>query len=81
MTTHFTYSGALDKQGKKIRTLQEFSGVPAGTTGTVTGMYHRFSSKENNYGLDISWDLPDRLRPLVDGFSKDEYEEFLEEIT
>lgn len=74
--THFTRREALGKLGKKIKTLRHFSGVPAETTGTVTGMY----ACGNSFGLDITWDLPGRARPLVDGFSKDEYEQFLQEI-
>ena len=78
---YFTAVEVMKKLGQKIRTKVAFSGVPKGTTGTVTGSY---GEKEKR--LDITWDLPctadgiPRQKPLVDGFRKDEYEEFLEEI-
>lgn len=72
---YFTLSEARAKQNKKIRSRVEFSGVPKGTTGKVTGMY---SCRVGTYGIDVTWDLP-RERPLIDGFSKRDYE-LLEEI-
>ena len=73
---HFTEAEAKKMIGIKVRTLWEFSGVPAGTTGTVKGYY----GYPNRSCLDISWDLPGRSRPFVDGFSKEEYYQFLEQI-
>jgi hypothetical protein len=32
------------------------------------------------YDVAIQWNLPGRVKPLVDGFSKEEYQRFLEEI-
>jgi hypothetical protein len=55
----------------KIRTKVEFSGVPKGTTGT---------SEVDGKEFKITWDLPNRAKPLVDWFSKDEFEQFLEII-
>lgn len=72
-----TEAEALARIGKKIRTRREFSGVPVGTTGTVI---RPFQFGDGTFGLDIQWDLPGRGRPLVDGFSKEEYEGFLEEV-
>ena len=76
---YFTKAEADAKTGKKIRSRWAFSGVPLGTMGKVTGKYE--SGETNQFGLDITWDLPYTYKPLVDGFSKDEYDEFLEEIT
>jgi hypothetical protein len=41
MNRNFTAQEANEKIGKVIRTLREFSGVPIGTSGTVTGKYPR----------------------------------------
>lgn len=76
---YFSQEEALGKVGHKIRTLIEFSGVPKGTTGVVLEPNDRLVS------LPIQWDLPERSygvypKPLVDWFTKDEYEKFLEEI-
>jgi hypothetical protein len=73
---HFTREEAQRKSGTRIRTLREFSGVPKGTEGTVVNMYPSCGF----FGLDVQWDLPGRFKPLVDGFSKWEYETFLQEI-
>jgi hypothetical protein len=73
----FTDVEVESKIGKKIRTNHEFSGVPLGTTGTVLRSYEY---SDGGFGLEIQWDLKGRMKPLVDGFSKDEYDEFLEEI-
>jgi hypothetical protein len=35
---------------------------------------------EGGYTLAIQWDLPGRAKPLVDWFTKSEYEQFLVEI-
>lgn len=71
---YFTKSEARSKIGKRIKTNREFSGVPVNTCGTVVGMYKYAGSKD--CGLNITWDG----LHLIDGFSKDEYEAFLEEI-
>lgn len=42
--------------------------------GAVTGNLPGAAS------VAIQWALPDRLRPLVDWFTKDEYYDFLEEV-
>ena len=76
IATYFTEDEAEEKIGKKIFTMYEFAGVPKYTTGIVSGMYTSSEGK----GLDITWDLPSLCRPLTDGFSKDEYEQFLREI-
>jgi hypothetical protein len=71
---HFTPAEALAKVGKRIRTTIAFSGVPQGTTGTI------LDPDDELMTLPIQWDLPGRARPLVDWFSKWEYEKYLEEI-
>lgn len=71
---YFTKQEAQSKIGKRIKTNHEFVDVPVNTCGTVSGTYKYSGS--NDYGLDIKWDE----LPFTDGFSKDEYEEFLEEL-
>jgi hypothetical protein len=81
--TYYEREEANSKIGKKIRTLHEFSGVPEGTTGTVLNAYKVTEyPPKNRYGLTIQWDLLNLdgiYQPILDGFSKDEYEQFLQE--
>lgn len=73
----FNQPTALGKVGRRIRTLVEFSGVPRGTTGQVI----QADPSGSGYTLAIQWELPEyRARPLVDWFSRSEYERFLREI-
>ena len=76
VNSHFTKEEAANVLGNKIQTRMAFSGIPAGTTGTVTAMYNAGGS---DWGVDITWTLKNRKGkpPLVDGFSKTEYESFL----
>lgn len=76
ISKYFTKSEADKKVGTKIRTLREFSGVPQYTTGKVTGTYE----VTEGCGLDITWDIAHTFKPLTDGFSKDEYDQFLQEL-
>ena len=63
---------AKSKVGKRIRTKVEFSGVPAGTSGQVT--------RADRGTVAIEWALEARIRrPLVGWFTRQEYEQFLEE--
>jgi len=75
MINYFTKSEAQAKVGKRVKTKIEFYQLPAGTTGKVTGIY---SGWRNESGVDITWN---RNPPITDGFSKDEYEEFIEELS
>ncbi len=73
----FDQATALGKVGRRIRTLVEFSGVPRATTGQVI----QADPTGPGYTLAIQWELPEhRARPLVDWFSRSEYERFLVEI-
>jgi len=84
--SYFDKTTALSKVGKKIQTLVQFSGVPRGTTGTVIRadvVSHAIpvmGTAAELYDLAIEWDLPHRCKPLVDWFTKDEYEKFLVEL-
>ena len=68
----FTPAELRAKVGQRVRTTIAFSGVPKGTTGVVL--------EPDDNTLPIQWDLPGRTRPLVDWFSKWEYQKYLEEI-
>lgn len=73
----FDESTALTKVGQRIKTLVEFSGVPRGTLGEVT----RADKSGEGYTLAIQWELPERRgKPLVDWFTRNEYERYLEEL-
>jgi hypothetical protein len=73
---YFSFEEATAKAGKRIETLIDFSGVPKGSTGVVV----RYDEAGSGFDVGIQWDLTDRSKPLVDWFSKDEYEEFLIEM-
>ena len=71
------YSTPAEAQAKVsqcIRTTVAFSSVPKGTTGLILEPTDKLVS------LPIQWDLPGRTRPLVDWFTRWEYEKYLEEI-
>jgi hypothetical protein len=80
----FSEEEALTKVGKRIQTGVEFSGVPRGSVGRVI----RADRATGGFDLAIAWDLPSEVRafradptkPLVDWFTKDEYERFLDEL-
>jgi hypothetical protein len=80
MTTErvlFDQATALAKVGRRIQTQVDFSGVPQGTTGQVI----QADRSEGGYTLAIQWELPDRRqKPLVDWFTRNEYERFLVEV-
>lgn len=75
---YFGPEEAAGKIGKRIETLVDFSGVAKGTIGVVV----RYDEAGSGFDVGIQWDLPERQgrKPLVDWFSKDEYEEFLIEM-
>lgn len=62
------------KLGQRIRTKVDFSSVPAGTEGIVAQV-----DNYNKPTLGIVWDMP-RQVPLMDWFSVDEYNRYLEEM-
>ena len=65
------------KIGKLVLSLRNFSNVPVGTVGKIVGGYQRGKKS----GLDIEWLFVHQNRgKLIDGFSKDEYNNFLVEL-
>lgn len=72
MSTYFTLQEAKSKLGRNIITIVPFVDVPTNSTGRVTSYY----KMGELYGLTIKWDHIN----VEDGFSKDDYEEFLREV-
>lgn len=77
--------------GARIRTSVEFSGVPKDTAGTVTGanktgrdtagsFMRTGKAGPDGYTVAIQRDLPGRGKPLVDWFSKAEFERYLQAV-
>lgn len=64
------------KLGREVKSLRDFSGVPKDTHGTVVDYW---KADKGRYGVDILWHrfAGDTLK---DGFSKSDYDEFLEEV-
>lgn len=56
----------------RIKTLHSFAGVPSNTTGTA--------EKEDDGTYKVTWDLPNRPRPLIDWFDQEEFDRHLVEI-
>lgn len=77
-STYFSEQEARAKVGKKIMALIEFANVPAGSTGRVVSHYSHSHGEGRVWGVMIAWD---DQKPLQDGFSRDEYEDFLEEVS
>lgn len=74
---YFSKEDAEKKLGKMVISLREFSGIPIGSVGRVASIY----GMKNEYGLDIRWlFIHTKKHRVVDGFSKDEYKEFLQEL-
>ncbi len=91
--TRFSKVEAEALVGKRIRTLDEFSGVPKGTTGAViradiAGTAEVGGAMVEEFDVAIQWDLPFGEpfvsirggKALVDWYTKDEYERYLAEI-
>ena len=79
--SYFSKDQAEALLGKKIRSLADFSGIPAGTTGTVVAIDEVYTE---GFDVVIEWDLGDRLygaqtKQLRDWFTRDEFEKFLVE--
>ena len=65
------------KVGRRIRTNIAWAGVPRGTEGKVIGL--------DGSLLMVEWKLPGKLngtlvKPLVDWFTQEEYEKYLEDV-
>lgn len=80
VSEYFSEKEAEAKIGKIVITLKEFSGVPMYTIGEVNRIY----GDRNMWGVDIEWKFAhsdkNKHKSLIDGFSKDEYSQFLQEV-
>ncbi len=95
MREYFTHEEAHAKVGRQVQTLREFASVPRGTTGTVietdtvsTDLYSlvirwNLQNEKREQHFDIGTEpvlFVTGGKPLVDWFSRDEYERFLCEL-
>lgn len=74
--TRFTEEEARAKIGRRVKALVEFPGVPIGTLGIVI----EADAVKAGFDVYVEWQLEDRLRPLRDYVTKDEYETGLQEL-
>jgi hypothetical protein len=72
MDSYFTLSEAKSKLNHHVKATLPLADISIGDTGIVTSYYKMGRA----YGLNIKWDHMN----IIDGFSKDDYEMFLEEI-
>lgn len=79
MRTYFKLQEVKGSVGRRVKTKVHFADVPAGTIGVVSDWYPMGDRKKQEYGIEINWQRwgGDSLK---DGFSKNEYEDYLEEI-
>ena len=71
MPTYFPHTEAKSKLGKTVRTKIPFYNLPNGSIGKVIDIY---KMQWPGFGVVVDWG------DITDGFSKDDYEEFLEEV-
>ncbi len=71
-TTYFTLPEAKSKLCHRVITTAPFADINIGDYGMVTSYYKMGSL----YGLNVKWDHIN----ITDGFSKSDYERFLEEV-
>jgi hypothetical protein len=72
MPTYFPLPEAKFKLNQRVRAICPLADISKGDTGIVIS-YYRMG---NLYGLNIRWDHIN----ITDGFSKSDYERFLEEV-
>ena len=75
----FSHQEASSKIGKIVVSLRGFSGVHEETKGTVIGI-DKMGRYPEEWDVKIQWDIPGKLKPLVDWFTKGEYEMYLKEV-
>jgi hypothetical protein len=95
MREYFTHKEALAKVGRPIQTLREFANAPPGTTGTVIEadrvspihysliIHWNLSNEKREQHFEIGGEpvlFVTGGKPLVNWFSRDEYERFLCEL-
>src|SRR4029434_2105174 len=87
---HFTREEAAEKQGVMVQTHVAIFDIPKGTCGTVV----HSATTDDGYSVAIAWQFtPDRPHghdcgadldppadPIIDWFTKNEYERYLTEL-
>ena len=71
---YFNRIEAEELVGNQLRTLVLYSGVPRETECTVVGAD---DSNPEQFLIAVEWHLTDRIKPLVDWFTKDEHDKYL----
>ncbi|ABA56550.1 MULTISPECIES: hypothetical protein [Nitrosococcus] len=74
---YFTVEDALKLLGQRRRAKVKFPWAPRGTTGTVTRV--DAGVVPGGCTVAIEWDVLE-IKPMMDWFTKDEYEGLLEKI-
>jgi hypothetical protein len=72
MSTYFTLPEAKSKLNHRVGATLPLADINIGDTGIVTSYY----KMGLNYGVTVKWDHIN----ITDGFSKSDYEKFLEEV-
>jgi len=72
MHTYFPLSIAKSKLNQRVRATLPLADISIGDTGIVTSYY----KMGHDYGVTVKWDHMN----VTDGFSKSDYERFLEEV-
>jgi hypothetical protein len=86
MKHYFTQEEAEAKIGQRIRTKVTWASIPVGTHGTVVGIDEMGKTKSAAtvpiviFDVVIRWDVTNHQQTLTDWFTKEEYEQYLEEI-
>jgi len=86
MDHYFTKEEAEAKIGQRIRTQVAWASIPAGTHGTVVGIDEMGKTKPAAtvpiviFSVVIKWDVTNHQQTLTDWFTRQEYEQYLEEI-
>jgi len=73
---YYTFQGAQDKVGRRVRVIIPFGDAVKGANGKVV----EISLGPGGYSLAIEWDWPPGPTPLITTVSKAEYEGFLLEL-
>jgi len=89
--SHFTRAEAAEKQGVLVQTHVAIFDIPTGTCGTVV----QAAMTEDGYSVAVAWhvtpdqphdshvdtDLTPSADPILDWFTKNEYERYLTELS
>jgi len=72
MNSYFPLPEAKSKLNQRVKVILSLVDINVGDTGVVTSYY----KMGKDYGVTVTWDHMN----VTDGFSKSDYERFLEEV-